>query len=337
MGDDYAEPFERNWEDKDQKIHEIKVNNLEITEDDGVQRIESRPQRSGPAWNLEEANESQPSETVTKGKYMTSHLNKKKPPVNDKLNFPGIGLAPAEKSASEAQEAKSTSDKKASAAKGSSSNPYGELEEEEEKASPTVEEKKSAKKPSGKKKGSKKQKWTAINANVKIATTAEEKDSNVFQKEEKKVIPSDSSDRPKYESKGFQIKPSGQGFRNFDNKPAESVFSSNKPEGSSAFGPRRTENFVPKPVEESQSQRPIAWRNMENKVVEEPKSRNPDIESNEPVKTDAPRKFFNSKKAGAKPESSDPLMPKEKEPENSRKDVWGENIKEPQRKNAWAK
>ena len=51
----HAESFEHDeWEERNEVSHEIKVDNVEVNEDDDIQRNEVKIKRDGPAWKTTE-------------------------------------------------------------------------------------------------------------------------------------------------------------------------------------------------------------------------------------------------------------------------------------------
>lgn len=292
------------WSDTEEKTHEIVLQDTEITEQEEIVRVETGARKTGAVWGAQDSSETV-TEEVKSGNRRLMKRSEKLPPKKTEFDFPSIGIE-VEKTAAKS-ESKQAEEKKAS------NNRYEELDvaEEEQK----VEENK--KKPQGKKKKKKKD-WVKVDLNVKLATTVEESTTaNFFQAEQPKPV--ERVEKPQYESRNFQIKPSGPGFRNFDIKQETG------PAPASKFGSgfNRRPEVAENKTADSQA-KPAGWRVDDKAKVE--------VQTNPPGER---KKFFNSNKAGVK-ESIDPLQPKPKEPESAKNDVWGDRIKEqPKRKNAW--
>ena len=342
----HADPSDQGWEDKDVNTFEIKVDNVEITEDEDVQRIDTRPKRDGPAWKTSEDEPTiQAAEPVGKKTYKPGHHHEKKAPTKDTQNFPDINRPEAsatDETSPRKEGQKQTKDSK------SSNNRFEGLDEEVALAEPEELKQEETKKKQDKKpreKGKKgKAKWKQMDAKLSVATTELDSQTNVFQPVEEKEVAVTYSDRPKQEKSFPFAKPGTEGiFRNFDNKPKavepsafasktgeEGVrFSRPKPEGTEEgvrfSRPKQESNFPPRNNEDTS--KPIAWRNAEAlKKSEEAAQEGPE---------EVPkRRFFNKNKGGTT--SNDPLKPQEEEKKAPAEDVWGDNVK-PQKQNAWKK
>ena len=344
-----ADQIGDDWSDNEEKTHEIVVEGTDFTELDEDMRSEQVARKTGPAWGLLETSEPVVKEVAKGGKFRAPKLSDKKAPVVNTMNFPGLADVQSEKKSESRPDGRS----EGPADDSQSNNPYSKLRmAEEEEAKP---EKKQQPRKSGKKKG--KDKWNKVETKVTIATSVEEINSkDIFAKEPEKV--QERYERPQ-ESRNFQIKPSGAGFRNFDNRQESGPFGSSgfRSEASrqetgpfardnrdardardtrdnrddqgktSLFGGRRNEPVADK-VEDSG--KPIVWRRSDN--VTEAKS-NPAPAQEGKVESSGPKRFFNANKNVNK-ESIDPLQPKAKVQEDSKKDVWGDQVK-PVRKNPW--
>ena len=355
----HAEPSDQVWEDNDVDTFEIKVDNVEITEDEDVQRIDTRPKRDGPAWKTsEEEPNIQTAEPVGKKSYRASVHHEKKAPTKDTQNFPDINRPEA--SASDETSAKKDGQKQTKDSK-SSNNRFEGLDEEApvldpEETKPEEPKKKEAKKPREKgKKG--KAKWKQMDAKLSVATTELDSQTNVFQVVEEKEVVVTYSDRPKQEKSFPFAKPGTEGiFRNFDNKPRaveQSAFApkateegvrfsrprpeaaeegvrfarakpENAEEGVRFSRPKQESNFPPRNSEDTT--KPIAWRNADGVKKDE--------DTVGEAHGEAPkRRFFNKSKGNT---NIDPLKPQEEAKKTPAEDVWGDNVKPP-KQNAWKK
>jgi hypothetical protein len=332
MGDNlHADPIDEDWEDKNVEVHEIKVDVVEVTEDDDSQRIEIKPKRDGPAWKNTEDTETAPAEATTKKAYRPGPaFHNKKPPAKDKINFPGINEAIPDKTSNE----NSTEKKKEDHKDIKSNNRFEDLDEEDNPPK-EPEEKKNPSNSGKKKKKSKKKEWKEIKAEIKVATTVLEKEKNIFDKEEvkKKIDYSDNQDKPKYESKGFGSKKfedfgkageqKDEGIkRNYDYKPPEP-----RAQESKSFGGlvRSTEikRRIDAPVEnKSNDGQPTGWRSSKEQS---------DVLAVENISSGPKKKFFNEKKTKVQ----DPLIPKVQQPEVLKRDGWGEMIQDTKKTNFW--
>lgn len=328
-----ADNFGDDWSDNDERTHEIVLSDTEITEHEENIRTESTAKKSGPVWDFTEDSVSAPKEPEVNSKYRAPKLSDKVAPTNNEQNFPTFGEPVIEK-----PQKKGESQAAEKAEKNQSTNRYEKLEIEEE----TVKnEEKTAKKP-GKKGKKKKSDWKKLDTEVKISLTTEKK----------AVEPVPQNDSSKYsqkfssqgESRSFNIKPSGEGFRNYENKQETGAkFAVSKPEtgfrtNNSKFGAgfgtntanssgieRRTDNVFETSEDKKSS---FVWRS-DNKV---------DQDQNKEENTEkAPKKFFNTNKT-TKPETNDSLKSEVKEVKGTKTEACGESIRnEVIRKNPWGR
>ena len=241
--DFHADPSEKDcWEDKNVTVHEIKVDVVEITEDDGIPRADIRPKKDGPAWkNIEDSEPSVPA-PAAKSTYRAKGLvSNKKAPVNNALNFPGISETVSENPQEDGKKKEDYVEQK-------SNNRFEGLNDEENTAKDLQEEEKKPAEPKKKGKKSKKDKWKKIEANIKVGTTVKELESNIFEAEVVKK-PDFHEEKPKHESRSFAKPSDGPITRNYDNKLADFKPSDTKPnEGRSrdfkSFGKPSEGGFV---------------------------------------------------------------------------------------------
>ena len=332
-----ADQIGDDWSDNEEKTHEIVVEGTDFTELDEDMRSEQVVRKTYTTWDFTETSEPVAKEVPKGGKFQAQKLSAKKAPAVNPTNFPDLADVPSDKKSDSRHDGKPSEGKLDDS---QSNNPYSKLQMAEEEEAKT--EKKQQPRKSNKKKG--KEKWTKAETNVTIATSVQEINSkDIFAKEPEKVI--ERYERPQ-ESRSFQIKPSGAGFRNFDNRqeagPARpdgfrndnnrkeaGPFARDNKEGqgkSSLFG-RRNEPVQDK-VEDSG--KPIVWRR--NDIATGDKGTSEPAQEGK-VETSGPKKFFNANKK-VNNESIDPLQPKPKVQEDSKKDVWGDQVK-PARKNPW--
>lgn len=324
----HAESFDQDWEDKNVKIHEIKVDNVEITEDDDVQRIDTRPKRDGPAWKVgDDESEVKVIEAPTKGTYRPGGFHGKKAPTKDSQNFPDINTVTSEKK--NPDETSHRHDEQAHGKDHKSSNRFEQLDNEEIPVDPeeiklpekVQQVEKPRKKPTKK---AKKDKWKQLETHIKIATTEAELEKNIFEKTEEKVMPFDHGEKPRYE-RSFPVSKPGDGmFRNYDNKPKveSSPFVSKNSDEGVKFGRKMDSNFPVRSTEDNE--KPFNWRSAADEKKEtEGSTGGP----SEPPK----KKYFNAKK-----QTQDPLKPVEQDQKKPNEDVWGEKVKT-ERANAWKK
>lgn len=338
-----ADHFGEDWSDNEEITHEIVLSDTEITEQEENIRTESGARRTGPVWVATEVSETAQTEPEKNEKYRAHKHSTKIAPTKDALNFPSFGDVSSEKPSQK------TEGKEEKTEKPQSSNRYEKLEIKEEEGKT---EDKTVKKPA--KKGKKKKnEWKKLETNVKIASTAEQFTSDtIFQKEAPKL-----PERISYqnESRSFNIKPSGEGFRNFENKQ-ETAFKPFENKTGAGFRPtesrteggfrnfeakpnaglrpagegnggflRRTDNF---PETGSESKPVNVWRKGDDANKEQKKEDN----AERPVK-----KFFNEKKA-ANPVSINPLESSAKPVQEVKNDVWGDNVKDDgKKKNPWGR
>ena len=333
-----ADQIGDDWSDNEEKTHEIVVEGTDFTEHDEDMRSEQVPRKVGPVWGETlETPEPVIKEVKKGGKYRTQKPSGPKAPEVSAMNFPDLADISPDKKSDSRPDGKSSESKQDDS---KSNNPYSKLE------MPEDEDAKAEKKPQQPRKPNKKndkKKWNKVETKVTIASTAEEINAkDIFAKEPEKV--QEKYERPQ-ESRGFQFKSSGAGFRNFENKqeagpfardgmrndaPRQNAgpFARDKDDQTkfSGFG-RRVE-----PVQEKigESEKAIPWRRGDN-VADSKSNSGPAQEVK--VETSGPKKFFNANK-GANKESIDPLQPKSKVQEDSKKDVWGDQVK-PARKNPW--
>ena len=355
-----ADQIGDDWSDNEEKTHEIVVEGTDFIEHDEDMRSEQVARKSGPAWGLLETSEPVPKEVVKGGKFRAPKLSDKKAPVVNPTNFPGLADPTSDKKSDSRAEGKSSESKQDDS---KSSNPYSKLEMPEAAEEEAKTEKKSQQpRKSNKKKG--KGIWNKVETNVKIASTADEINAkDIFAKEPEKV--QERYERPQ-ESRNFQFKSSGAGFRNFENKQEAGPFARDGfrnepvrqdagPFGSfnsfardgkddqgkgSGFGRRvegdrdrdRERERESEKEKDGELEKPAAWRRNDN--APDGAGNSVSVSAGDgKVPTGGPKKFFNAKKVVSK-ESIDPLQPKSKEQEESKKDVWGDQVK-PARKNPW--
>jgi hypothetical protein len=304
------------WSDNEETTHEIVVEDSELTELDENVRSEQVIRKTGPAWVTADTSEAATIEPSKTGKFKAPKISDKKPPAVNAFNFPTLD-GPVETKTTVKTEVNNVENKQD---KTQTNNRYQELVvADEEEVKTEAKQVKTAKKK-GKKS---KKEWKVIETKVTIASTVEEINSNnMFQKEVDKIV--DKYDRPQ-ESRSFNIKPSGTGFRNFDNKLESAPFHREEPPKSQVFS-RRTD-FIDRPVEQDKN---TPWRRTDN-------SEQAKTETNAESKTSdsGPKRFFNKNK-GAVKESIDPFQTKPKEAPEGKTDVWNEAIQvKPARKNAW--
>ena len=223
-----------------------------------------------------------------------------------------------------------------------SDNIFNELAVEDNLLGENEEKKPEEKKQNkGKKKKSKnKKEWKKIDANIKIATTEVEKEMNMFEKVEEKVISYSEQNEGKkfYESRFPVSKPTDGIFRNFDNKPrvepiTTSKYAPSRSDDNVKFGrPKPEYAFAVKPADSDG--KPEGWRNPEIKSTPIVFRKESDSGQEAPSGDGPKRRFFNLGKNSA---AQDPLKPKEQETQKPKTDVWGEDVKPTEKANAWRK
>ena len=360
-----ADHFGEDWSDNEEITHEIVLSDTEITEQEENIRTESGARRTGPVWVATEVSETAQTEPDKNEKYRAPKHSTKIAPTKDALNFPSFGDPSSDKPSQK------TEGKEDKTEKLQSNNRYEKLEIKEEEGKT---EEKTAKKPA--KKGKKKKnEWKKLETKVKIASTVEQITADtIFQKEAPKL-----PERISYqsESRSFNIKPSGEGFRNFENKQETGFkpFENNRPgagfrptdikpsgEGFRNFDAKPSTGFRPagegnpgfRPAGEGGAGFRAAGEGnigflrrtdnfpeagSENKPVNVwRKGDEPNNEQKKDDNAERPvKKFFNAKKA-ANPVSINPLEPSAKPVQEVKNDVWGDNVKDDgKKKNPWGR
>ena len=87
----HAESFEHDeWEEKQEISHEIKVDNVEVNEDDDFQKSEVKIKRDGPAWKIDDESEVKATVTPVKQTFAQKYRSVKLAPQTDIQSFPDI-------------------------------------------------------------------------------------------------------------------------------------------------------------------------------------------------------------------------------------------------------